>query len=300
MSLALGGLLLRLRRWGEHGLVTAYYRDVVRPRILQTAPENDTDDARCEIHALTCGSDWLNLIWGLKSFYRASRRRYALCIHEDGTVPDEGLLQLRHHFPAARLIPRSQADARAEVELRTFPRSLAFRRSNPLALKVFDFLLYLETERMLLFDSDLLFFHEPKDLLRCVEDPSYIHNTVNRDVASAYTIEPSVAKKTFGIELVECFNSGLGLIHRASLRLDWIDEFLGLPGVLDGHFWRIEQTLYALCSSRHGVELLPDEYAVYFDRGIGERPVRHYVGAIRHLMYREGIARLAHDGLLSF
>jgi len=84
------------------------------------------------------------------------------------------------------------------------------------------------------------------------------------------------------------------------MRLDWIEEFLGLPGIQDGHFWRIEQTIYALCSSRHGVELLPDEYTVYLEQGIGTRPLRHYVGAIRHLMYREGIARLAKDGLLNY
>jgi hypothetical protein len=83
------------------------------------------------------------------------------------------------------------------------------------------------------------------------------------------------------------------------MQLDWIEEFLALPGIRDGHFWRIEQTIYVLCSSRHGVELLPDDYAVYLEPGLARRPVRHYVGAIRHLMYREGIARLARVGLLN-
>ncbi len=97
--------------------------------------------------------------------------------------------------------------------------------------------------------------------------------------------------------MIDRFNSGLGLIQRDSLRLDWIEEFLGVPGIL-GHFWRIEQTLFALCSSRFGVELLPPEYDVYLARGLGNRPSRHYVGAIRHLMYREGMPRLVRQGLL--
>jgi len=298
--MSLGGLLLRFRQWSEHGLMAAYYRDVVRPRILRTAPISGTTDPLCELHVLTCRGDWLNLIWSLKSFYRSSSRRYALCLHEDGTVPEEGLGQLRRHFPDARLILRAEADKRAELELRDYPCSLDFRRRNALAPKVFDFIWYLHGERMLLFDSDLLFFHEPKELLRRIEDPSYGINTVNRDVASAYTVEPSAVRRTTGLQVVERFNSGLGLIHRASMRLDWIEGFLGLPGIQDGHFWRIEQTIYALCSSRHGVELLPDEYTVYLEQGIGTRPLRHYVGAIRHLMYREGIARLAKDGLLNY
>ena len=168
-----GGLLLRFRQWSRHGLVTAYYRDVVRPRILSTAPIRGTTDRRCELHVLTSRKDWLNLIWSLKSFYRFSQRGYSLCIHEDGTVPQEGLRQLRHHFPEARLVLRASADERAERELRQYPRSMEFRRTNLLAPKVFDFISYLESERMLLFDSDLLFFDAPGELLRRIDDPSY-------------------------------------------------------------------------------------------------------------------------------
>jgi hypothetical protein len=295
----LGGLLLRFRQWSEYGLVTAYYRDVVRPRILRTAPVTGTTDPRCEVHVLTCRSDWLNLIWSLKSFYKYSRRRYALCIHDDGTVPERGLSQLHRHFPEARLILRPEADELAERELRDYPGCLHFRRTNLLAPKLFDFIWYLQGDRMLLCDSDVLFFDEPRELLRRIEDPSYKANSVNRDVASAYAVAESDVKRRTGQQLVERFNSGLGLIHKDSMRLEWIEEFLELPGILDGHFWRIEQTVYALCSSRHGVELLPDEYTVYFETGIGTRPLRHYVGAVRYLMFREGMARLAKNGFLN-
>src|SRR5207249_8020841 len=64
------------------------------------------------------------------------------------------------------------------------------------------------------------------------------------------------------VDLHPMVNSGLGLVHRESMRFEWLEEFLALPGILQGHFWRIEQTLFALCSSRFGVELLPDEYTL--------------------------------------
>ncbi|MGH7215472.1 MAG: hypothetical protein ACREIT_11970, partial [Tepidisphaeraceae bacterium] len=99
-------------------------------------------------------------------------------------------------------------------------------------------------------------------------------------------------------ELIDRFNSGLGLIHRGSMRLDWIETFLGMPGII-GHFWRVEQTLFALCSSRFGTELLPPEYDVRLGQGDARAPCRHYVGAIRHLLYREGLPRLARAGTLS-
>ena len=150
---------------------------------------------------------------------------------------------------------------------------------------------------MLLLDSDVLFFAPPVELLWRIDDPRYCKNTANADVATAYTTDARTAGQYTGVELIERFNSGLGLIHRGSMRLDWIEEFLGIPGIV-GHFWRIEQTLFALCSSRFGAEHLPPEYDVYLSRGLGNRPSRHYLGAIRHLMYGEGIARLVREGML--
>jgi hypothetical protein len=211
------------------------------------------------------------------------------------------ILRLWHcaeHFPRARLIRRAEADARLAELLRGFPRSLRFRNTNLLAPKVFDFAAFLESDRMGLFDSDVLFFAEPKAYLQRIEDPEYRRNTFNADFDNAYTVDPDAVRGLIGRDLQPHVNTGLGLVHRDSIRWDWIEEFLALPGILAGHFWRIEQTVFALCSSRYGVELLPNEYTLRLEPGIGTRPFRHYVGAIRHLMYGEGMAQLARDGFL--
>jgi hypothetical protein len=293
-----GALLLRFRQKFGHGLRTAWYRDVVRTRILRTPPVKGTVDKTAEIHVLTSKGDWLNLLWTLKSFYAVSPKKYALCIHDDGSLPKEALAALKTHFPDGRLVTRPEADARMAGVLKDFPRSLAFRNTNRLAPKVFDFASYLEGDRMLLFDSDLLFFAEPTAYLRAIENPAYRLNLFNSDFGDAYTVTPEIVRKNAAMELHPRVNSGLGLIHRESIRWDWLEEFLALPGLLEGHFWRIEQTLFALCSSRYGVELLPPEYTLYLDPGLGTRPFRHYVGTIRHLMYDEGIRQLVRQSFL--
>ena len=117
-------------------------------------------------------------------------------------------------------------------------------------------------------------------------------NVFNADVGTAYGI-PLAALTALGHEVVADVNSGFGLVLRESLPLDWLEEFLSVPGLIDGHFWRIEQTLFALCSTRLGVELLPEDYRVHLGRGSRGRPMRHYVGAVRHLMYAEGMRDLA-------
>jgi alpha-N-acetylglucosamine transferase len=288
---SLGSLTLKVKAKYQHGLGTAYYRDIVRHRLLQTPAITQTIDRTCEIHVLTSAADWLNLLWALKSFYHYSQRQYALCIHDDGTLTAKHQQILQHHFPNARLIDRLQADQYVLESLKDYPRCLELRRTNKLALKVFDFAAYLESDRMLLLDSDILFFAEPIELLQRIEDSSYLLNTVNGDVASAYTIDPQVVKERLEFEVIDRFNSGLGLIHKASMQLDWIEEFLTLPDII-GHFWRIEQTLYALFSSRFGVELLPPAYSVHLTGEINGSSCRHYVGKIRHLMYDEGIRQL--------
>lgn len=295
--MSLGSLVLKFHQKFEHGLSTSYYRDVVKTRILNTKPITHTTDHTCEIHVLTCTKDWLNLIWALKTFYHYSNRHYALCIHDDGTLTESNRTCLQKHFPHARLIDRPRADAQLFSQLQFYPHCLEFRKNNHLAPKIFDFASYLESNKMLLIDSDILFFAKPTILLQRIEDPNYRFNIVNADVKSAYTVDPADVQEKCGFEMINRFNSGLGLIHRASLNFEWIEEFLTLPNIV-GHFWRIEQTLYALCSSKFGTELLPPAYDVHLDGGINGAPSRHYVGAIRHLMYSEGMQRLVKEGFL--
>lgn len=295
--MTIGSLVLKFQQKYEHGWQTAHFRDTVRLRILDTKPIAHTSDRSCEIHVLTYEKDWLNLIWALKTFYHYSGRRYALCIHDDGTLTTDNRATLQHHFPNARIIDRPTANQYVLAKLAEHPRCLEFRKTNHLSPKVFDFAAYLESDHMLLLDSDVLFFAEPTALLERIENPNYRLNTVNGDVDSAYTIDPATVQQKFGFELIDRFNSGLGLIHKASLNFDWIEEFLALPDIL-GHFWRIEQTLYALCSCRFGTELLPPEYDVHLEGGIDGSPSRHYVGKIRHLMYGEGIQHLTKAGFL--
>jgi hypothetical protein len=248
---------------------------------------------------LTSASDWINLVWALKSFYAASQRHYSLCIHGDITLTDEAVNTLHRHFPHARIIPRAEADLKMSEVLREFPNCLNFRNTNLLAPKVFDFIAFLQSTRMALFDSDLLFFSEPTEYLRKVEDPTYRKNIFNSDFGDGYTITADTVRLHCGMDLHPLINSGFGLVHHDSIRWDWMEQFLALPGLLEGHFWRIEQTLFALCSSRYGVDLLPDDYTLYLEQGLNGRAFRHYVGRIRHLMYGEGIPALLRSGMIA-
>lgn len=292
-----GRLVYLLKTKFQGGPRVAYYREVVRPRILHTAPCAHTDDASCEIHVLTSADDWLNLLWALKSFYHWSRCRFALCIHDDGTLGERACAHLRTAFPAARLIRRAAADARVGPLLADYPRCRAFRAANKLALKVFDFHACLEADRMLLLDSDILFFAPPAVLLARIADFSARLNSLNRDWRDGYTVSVEAVQPLLPFPFPPLINSGLGLIHRASIRLDLVEEFLALSGMLS-HPHQIEQTLIALCSAKFGFQMLPGEYDVHLGPRRPGAPARHYAGPVRHLMYGEGIRDLVRGGFL--
>ena len=218
----------------KHGLSTIYYQDVVRYEILKTRAFTETTSKAAEIHVLVSKHDWLNLVWALKSFYHYSERDYSLCIHDDGTLTLQQKDILSNHFPNSRLIEKTAADQRMLKLLQNHPRCLEFRKSNNLSPKVLDSIEYLESDRMVFFDSDLLFFDKPEKMLKRIEDRNYQLNSLNRDATKAYMdiVEPKLVKKLTGVNLQEKINSGLGLVHKKSIQLSWIEEFLGLPPLL--------------------------------------------------------------------
>lgn len=287
----IGKLLYRFKVKFGHGFYTAWQRDVTRWKILETAPVGGLTEDSCEIHVLTCERDWLDLIWSLKSFFAVCERRFRLCIHDDGSVSSAGMAALRQHFPDARIVSRQEADEYVGAEfLKDYKNCADLRRTNVLSLKVFDFAAYLRSPRLLLIDSDILFFDRPNVLLERVCDPRYELNSLNKDWGLGYTVEPAHIQRMLDFDFQAPINSGLGLMHRDSYQLEWFDRWLTLPGVV-GHPHRIEQTLVGLACSRYGHEFLPAEYDVTLD---GTRPsevVKHYTGPIRHLLYREGVRR---------
>ena len=287
----IGRLAFQLRRKFRHGVYTAWQRDVTRRQILNTPQISGLDDEACEIHALTCHSDWLDLMWALKSFFSVSSARFRLCIHEDGSVPAEGIDALRHHFPDARIVRRDAADELVGKRLSAFPRCAALRKTNVLSLKVFDFASFLESERLFLLDCDILFFRSPDELLKRIMNPNYRLNSVNKDWGMGYSVDPDVVKSLLPFSLETHINSGLGLMQSHSYDFELFEQWLALPGIL-GHPHRIEQTLVGLACSRFGHEFLPSEYDVLLKKTEPNELVKHYTGPIRHLMYKEGIGRI--------
>lgn len=294
-----------MRRIQREGPLAALRRRMLWARILATAPtrmEPANESAAAEVHLLCSRRDYLCAIWALKSFYCLSGITCPLTIHLQGTPSGRMIARLHRHFPDARLVLQAEADAFVEPELARagFKRLLALRRKTPFMLKLTDFVLMCRAPRLLLLDSDVLFFAYAQDLVERARSSSSAA-LFQRDVADMYNISPARAFERFGFQLAPCVNSGIALVSRDAMNLARCEHYLSDEEVARPNTM-VEQTLYALAFSEQSeIEYLPDSYLVSLQPCADMRGLiaRHYAGASRALFTREGLPALIEAGLFS-
>lgn len=295
-----GRLLWLLRRDLKRGWRGSRHFYKTLPRIEEWSwPFWSEPPRHVPVHVLTGADDWRLSAWMLASWFHASEHSWPVVIHDDGTLTRRATDVLNRLFPKCRIIRREEADAAMETALKPFPFCYEYRGMHPLALKIFDVPFFANGERYMVFDSDVLFYSYPREII----DWANARNDecwFNQDVADSTLLTEKEAQDELGVKLWPAVNSGLCLIYRPAIDFDFCDRVLAQTSVLRGHIWRVEQTLYALCASRHGKGgLLPRRYEVSLRKNSSEDIVaRHYVGAVRDSFYREGLERL-HRQLLA-
>jgi hypothetical protein len=289
-----GRLLLLLRRDLKRGWDASYHDYKTLPRIEEwTWPFWSETPSKVPVHLLTGANDWRLAAWMLASWFQFSEHAWPVVIHDDGTLPPEAVDTLCKLIATVRIITRAEADAALDKHLRAYPFCQDYRRMHPLALKIFDIPFYTETERFLMLDSDVLFFKYPREIIEWATgdtDDCWF----NEDVQEGSLISAGEARTDLGVKIWPRVNSGIGLVYKPVLDLDFIDRVLAETSILRGHIWRVEQTLYMLCAARHGKGgLLPKSYEVSLGKNASEEAIaRHYVGAVRDRFFGEGLKRL--------
>jgi hypothetical protein len=292
-----------LRRWQREGFLQAYQRSCLWRRVLETQPVRTLprSSGAVEVHTICFRLDYLSAIWSLKSFYQTARVEFPLVIHVNGNAERVVLDRLRWHFPDATLIPRDVADGIVEPQLIAsgFTRLFAARRAVPYMVKLVDVPLLAEGAVVVYFDSDVLFFEEPKEIIdHCTQQTQ--RYLFQRDPENNYNISQVEAMQEFGIQLESRLNSGVLVYPRKLHDMAAFERYLGHPGVAQPTPF-IEQTLYALHASEiASVDLLSPKYLIDLQAGLSYDGLtaRHYAGPSRPLLTSEGIPRIIRSGLL--
>jgi hypothetical protein len=292
-----------LRRVQVEGAGTAFRRWQQWSQVLATASVHAESPGRSpvEVHLLCHRGDHLCAIWALKTLYRTSGLRWPAVIHLQGVCTAAMERRFRSHVPDARVILQDEADARVLRALtKCHPRLLEARCQSPFMMKLIDPVLLGSAERIVILDSDVLFFRDPRELRTHVEQAPADSWLFQRDPASTYNVTKDVAASALGIRIPERVNSGIAVIPRALVDLDLCERLLEHPDVRRPSGW-IEQTLFALCAGARGrVEYLSPSYLISPERGLDYDAftARHYAGPSRPLLTQEGMPYAVLQGCL--
>ena len=251
-------------------------------------------DPSVSVHLLVSSKTWHAGVLAAMSFEFFTQRRWNLFFHEDGSVDECSRKRIEKVFPGVHFIARAVSEELMQQRLQPYPNCQALRREHNLFLKFFDLPAFAPGERMILLDSDVIFFKKPKEILEWVNSNSqecwYNEDTKEKYCIPRYEIEPAL-----GIKLWPRFNSGLVLMPLAAISLPLAERLLTTFKTTAHHHQFFEQTLYALMASawnRGGA--LPATYEISWRLFRRRNSIcRHYVGDFKHdLLYIEGVMTL--------
>lgn len=214
----------------------------------------------------------------LESLLRYSADPIALRVHDDGTLTGDDHALLADRLGAA-VVTRAEADGVVEPVLQRYPRLSAFRRLNPLALKLVDVALF-ERDLIRFCDADILFRRPFTGLFRAgVRGPLFM-----RDRQNAYAIRPWDVLPGRGLRLIGHLNSGVVVVPRSLFDAERLEDFLGRTS-LKPSVW-IEQTAWAMLAALPDSRLLDGDQFTIAPRGVGDGSAVaiHFVSPARALL----------------
>lgn len=285
-------LYLKIRRYGLlNTLRRLHYRRILgRFKSIDIATQSNSQP--CEIYLLTSAWDWDLALWALYSFYYWAQVNWPLVVLDDGSLRNREISQISRLFPNVRLIRAAEADHHAQSFLRARQcTTLAIARSQNMMMRKFvDPVVFCQSNKFILLDSDVLFFSHPKSLLKSSQSTDMRFHFL-RDYQDSYSIDAATSLDKLGISLPSKINTGLAVIPKSAFDFIRIESVVSKGVVpLDQYGQYAEQTLLALIAPDSGFDFLSDDYKVVTCPCNSRTDVsRHYVGPVRKLFFDEGV-----------
>lgn len=259
------------------------------------------ESAHVAVH-MWCGSSQVGMAaWSWWSLLQYCGQDVAAFTHSDGSLNEEDERFLTDRFPGMKVVRAESAETIllsycSEWEI---PILAEFRRQHKLAGKVIDFHVVGDSRCCVMFDSDILFFRPPVELIeamnRCGKETSQM--SAMSDLKSMYSAPVTELSERFGIAVPERVNSGLVVMPRLRrAEFERLEVLLRRADDVWLQSYFMEQTMIAMLAGQFGSDLLPPSYFLPGDamKEIEDTVCIHYVSnrSVRPKMFTEGIEHL--------
>lgn len=258
-------------------------------------------DQDFSVHILLCNRDFEMSVCALRSFVFYCGRSFEFVIHEDGTLTQEQKKYLLKNFPKSEIIDYHRSLNLAKETFGENSEIYKMRQKGVLMLKLLDIKLFSTKKKVIVLDSDILFFKKPDEVLNAATRFD-VPNLFNKDVFPSLMASKEVLEDICAKKIPERINSGLSVVYRDAIDFVLLEKWLKELNdrKVDIILHRIEQSLITMLCVNHksGIDYLPETYDVSFEKDVGQSVCKHYVGVIRHGFELEGLSYLEDKGIL--
>jgi len=229
--------------WKVSQLLTRYQIESLRhyyDQVIDETPPKETrqEQPHFEIHSLLGKKHVGMCLWAVKGLLHHANKKYSIVLHDDGSLGQDDIAKLERHLPKVKIFQKQEADNLIREQIKNYPLVSQYRfgelgstdwgrRMSIFSLKLLDFNLLTNARKILVLDTDVLFFRRPDAIIQWVEDCE-LHETLY--CHEYHTPVLNRNKKVTGFdrkkEAPVGFNSGLICLDRNAIDLSRFEIWL--------------------------------------------------------------------------
>ncbi len=244
-----------------------------------------------EIHVLCQKDDADMLEWALKSFLYFSKLCPNIVVHDDGSFDKKSASILESRFDNLKVLFRTEVDELIK-NYPGLPEDIRKYRDkgHAVVMEFFDIFLLSKSKKVMICDSDLLFFRRPAEIIDFVNGGSRFdaliscqYGTYDLKVSREYEERHKLIEKRAGL-----MNPGLILVNRESLTLDmFVDYFRNTRREIKDYF--LGMAGWGSLISQINFDFFPADTYIIKNRPNEKTIMKHFTSPRRYDFYAYGI-----------
>lgn len=246
-----------------------------------------------ELHVLCRKKDLWMLIWALSSFLFHSKLNPEIFVHDDGTLDDKTVKLLENKFINLAVIKKKEADRFVNNYPGINPKVLSFReKGHKLVLKLTDSLLLAKSEKVMIMDSDILFFNRPQEIVDFIRGKLHKDALISRNYGDQpydLMMNPDYGKGVnYNLAAAGFMNSGIIVFNRSKIRYaDLIYYLDNTKRKIDDYL--LEMAGWSFLISSLNFEFLSPERYIIKGRPNENIVAKHFTSPRRYEFFAYGI-----------